>query len=65
MLDINMKSYLVFLKQRQIFKMKSAANTEGRNLAIYFGDSQLGRNRIFNFIKHVSNIYVNKRQRVR
>ena len=29
-----------------------------KNLALYFGDSQLRRNRIFNFI--ISNIYVGK-----
>ena len=34
-----------------------------KSLAIYFEDSQLRRNRTFNFI--VSNIYVDKRSRVR
>ena len=35
----------------------------GKSLAIYFGDSQLRRNRTFNF--KVSKIYVDKRSRVR
>ena len=34
-----------------------------KNLAIYFGDSQFRRNRIFNFI--ISKIYVDKRLGVR
>ena len=38
--------------------------TEGKkSLAIYFEDSQFRRNRTFNFI--LSNIYVDKRSRIR
>ena len=52
---INFKSAHLIITENNILREKS--------LAIYFEDSQLRRNRTFNFI--VSKLYVDKRSRVR